>query len=144
MLYENSIVLWFFFFFFFFNDTATTEIYTLSLHDALPISVAAAAIAHHVPGDPEGERADEDEQDRRVGEKGDAQPLIAALADLLEEEAHSESPEQQADERQHQVEPDRPKRQGEHGEDTGRNRPPVRPVPRQQRVDAARFSDRGF
>src|SRR2546422_8303334 len=27
----------FMFFFFFFNDTATTEIYTLSLHDALPI-----------------------------------------------------------------------------------------------------------
>src|SRR3712207_8441615 len=26
------------FYFFFFNDTATTEIYTLSLHDALPIS----------------------------------------------------------------------------------------------------------
>src|SRR5438445_13652870 len=32
-----SLVL-FVFFFFFFNDTATTEIYTLSLHDALPIS----------------------------------------------------------------------------------------------------------
>src|SRR2546427_7984372 len=29
------------FLFFFFNDTATTEIYTLSLHDALPISSAA-------------------------------------------------------------------------------------------------------
>ena len=29
----------FLWFFFFFNDTATTEIYTLSLHDALPISV---------------------------------------------------------------------------------------------------------
>src|SRR3712207_8564035 len=29
-------------FVFFFNDTATTEIYTLSLHDALPISVSAA------------------------------------------------------------------------------------------------------
>src|SRR3712207_7883046 len=28
--------------FFFFNDTATTEIYTLSLHDALPISVKSA------------------------------------------------------------------------------------------------------
>src|SRR3712207_7524171 len=28
--------------FFFFNDTATTEIYTLSLHDALPISTASA------------------------------------------------------------------------------------------------------
>src|SRR5437870_8850393 len=30
-------------FFFFFNDTATTEIYTLSLHDALPISVGRGA-----------------------------------------------------------------------------------------------------
>src|SRR5215216_380424 len=29
-------------FFFFFNDTATTEIYTLSLHDALPISATPA------------------------------------------------------------------------------------------------------
>src|SRR5258706_159821 len=34
---------------FFFNDTATTEIYTLSLHDALPISVYAqsAFVFHH-------------------------------------------------------------------------------------------------
>src|SRR5256886_8494165 len=32
------------FFFFFFNDTATTEIYTLSLHDALPISRSAISI----------------------------------------------------------------------------------------------------
>src|SRR3712207_9203680 len=31
-------------FIFFFNDTATTEIYTLSLHDALPISVLANAV----------------------------------------------------------------------------------------------------
>src|SRR6266850_2042982 len=31
------------FFFFFFNDTATTEIYTLSLHDALPISSVVSA-----------------------------------------------------------------------------------------------------
>src|SRR5256885_7047151 len=49
-------------FFFFFNDTATTEIYTLSLHDALPICGAptpaaarsgppAAAAALHRPGD---------------------------------------------------------------------------------------------
>src|SRR5256885_7187610 len=42
-----------FFFFFFFNDTATTEIYTLSLHDALPIWFAAyvarcAARVRHV------------------------------------------------------------------------------------------------
>src|SRR2546426_6267927 len=33
---------------FFFNDTATTEIYTLSLHDALPISFAVAPM----PGAP--------------------------------------------------------------------------------------------
>src|SRR5256712_13855065 len=32
------------FFFFFFNDTATTEIYTLSLHDALPIFFTAEAL----------------------------------------------------------------------------------------------------
>src|ERR1041385_9523377 len=38
-------------FIFFFNDTATTEIYTLSLHDALPISSVAGAVhacAHDV------------------------------------------------------------------------------------------------
>src|SRR5882762_11805311 len=33
-----SLSFFLFFCFFFFNDTATTEIYTLSLHDALPIS----------------------------------------------------------------------------------------------------------
>src|SRR2546426_10266007 len=32
--------------FFFFNDTATTEIYTLSLHDALPISQSASVWFH--------------------------------------------------------------------------------------------------
>src|SRR3712207_8608633 len=40
--------------FFFFNDTATTEIYTLSLHDALPICIApttrASAAATAAPG----------------------------------------------------------------------------------------------
>src|SRR3989337_3446151 len=43
---------------FFFNDTATTEIYTLSLHDALPIS--------QVP-------IDHGPHDRRGGDGGDAQ-----------------------------------------------------------------------
>src|SRR2546429_4830118 len=38
-------------FFFFFNDTATTEIYTLSLHDALPISfLSCSGIAGHLRG----------------------------------------------------------------------------------------------
>src|SRR2546421_5842043 len=47
------------FFFFFFNDTATTEIYTLSLHDALPISERGEARApralaplHRIPRHP--------------------------------------------------------------------------------------------
>src|SRR5215510_16439530 len=42
-----------FFFFFFFNDTATTEIYTLSLHDALPIANCSrreAKVEGPVPG----------------------------------------------------------------------------------------------
>src|SRR3712207_7637226 len=38
-------------FFFFFNDTATTEIYTLSLHDALPIY--AGRPPRPVPGPPD-------------------------------------------------------------------------------------------
>src|SRR5260370_27923652 len=38
------------FFFFFFNDTATTEIYTLSLHDALPISKMTDVIEKVAPG----------------------------------------------------------------------------------------------
>src|SRR2546430_17580747 len=42
-------ILFLFFFFFFFNDTATTEIYTLSLHDALPIS--AVQCCGRSPGD---------------------------------------------------------------------------------------------
>src|SRR2546428_14110796 len=37
LLFFYLIVLYYLFVFFFFNDTATTEIYTLSLHDALPI-----------------------------------------------------------------------------------------------------------
>ena len=35
---------------FFFNDTATTEIYTLSLHDALPILLNAASKQIHAAG----------------------------------------------------------------------------------------------
>src|SRR5256886_10026206 len=48
-------------FFFFFNDTATTEIYTLSLHDALPISVWREFFkaTDPVPITPENEALDE-------------------------------------------------------------------------------------
>src|SRR6266496_5225939 len=36
---------------FFFNDTATTEIYTLSLHDALPIYIAGSTLEHWLAQD---------------------------------------------------------------------------------------------
>src|SRR2546430_9855977 len=56
--------------FFFFNDTATTEIYTLSLHDALPISGETASSkrwkqalakvkSHDMPPDDEDKRSEE-------------------------------------------------------------------------------------
>src|SRR2546430_11249669 len=63
-----------YFFFFFFNDTATTEIYTLSLHDALPIWDGARAgkeIALH--------------RVRRVRRRADAGRHLVADADRSEE-----------------------------------------------------------
>src|SRR5690348_17546891 len=57
-------------FIFFFNDTATTEIYTLSLHDALPISLvgdradpAGKLAADEIVADAEGTVLHEDRRD---------------------------------------------------------------------------------
>src|SRR3989442_4392136 len=47
-----------FIFFFFFNDTATTEIYTLSLHDALPIFVDLGHPLHLGEVVPRAERSE--------------------------------------------------------------------------------------
>src|SRR5690242_21965730 len=51
------------FFFFFFNDTATTEIYTLSLHDALPIfrrdGGCGSPILRRASGQPMSQRSEE-------------------------------------------------------------------------------------
>src|SRR5574340_1517807 len=60
----------FFLVFFFFNDTATTEIYTLSLHDALPISTVwraagaacASAAACRAPTDRKSTRLNSSHQ----------------------------------------------------------------------------------
>src|SRR5690348_13490601 len=67
------------FFFFFFNDTATTEIYTLSLHDALPISPLGAAELLELcrwafPGYPPDQL---DRVARRVGADSAGYPLSA-------------------------------------------------------------------
>src|SRR2546425_3773405 len=58
--------------FFFFNDTATTEIYTLSLHDALPIFGKDLARQHGVVDPLARERID---QPRRVPRQGPAVSL---------------------------------------------------------------------
>src|SRR2546425_1326003 len=63
--------------FFFFNDTATTEIYTLSLHDALPIS-------DRDPGRDEGQR------DRRRVQHDRDLPLEVATHRLAQLRARSE------------------------------------------------------
>src|SRR3712207_5418857 len=63
-------------YFFFFNDTATTEIYTLSLHDALPISWRSAGQlppAGRLPGGAPGRAgwaADADDRAAAVGGPG--------------------------------------------------------------------------
>src|SRR5256885_10798807 len=64
-IYIRSLLL----FFFFFNDTATTEIYTLSLHDALPIFGPAAGHSgngrRHASVRPARGRAGAAHQDRK-------------------------------------------------------------------------------
>src|SRR2546426_8804318 len=50
------------FFFFFFNDTATTEIYTLSLHDALPISRRRCRAGEDMSQRSEGKRQEQKER----------------------------------------------------------------------------------
>src|SRR2546430_7672298 len=74
-------ILLLFFFFFFFNDTATTEIYTLSLHDALPI-------CHHGPRVLQRCAAAGDARGRGAGRPGsgaDPQRADGGLADRSEE-----------------------------------------------------------
>src|SRR2546426_4962879 len=65
-----SVLFFSFLFFFFFNDTATTEIYTLSLHDALPIyrdpRQAAGCRSRRAP--PSGEALTHRPGDPRSGE----------------------------------------------------------------------------
>src|SRR5882762_11834492 len=66
-------------FFFFFNDTATTEIYTLSLHDALPISRPNAP-PNIAPRNTAGKKLP----------PGDPDPSVAAVAASRSEEHTSE------------------------------------------------------
>src|SRR3712207_7585363 len=65
---------------FFFNDTATTEIYTLSLHDALPI--CAGLDLHDPGGDLRHLELEEAEDEARVRAGHDDLRALRGLADL--------------------------------------------------------------
>src|SRR5258708_11201951 len=62
--------------FFFFNDTATTEIYTLSLHDALPISTSRARPADRA-ADERGEGHDDGDEDRKSTRLNSSHQIIS-------------------------------------------------------------------
>src|SRR5438132_11315884 len=76
-------------FFFFFNDTATTEIYTLSLHDALPIygRVRTRQLHPHRRG-LGGERADGPRSEEHTSELQSHSDLVCRL--LLEKKKNRE------------------------------------------------------
>src|SRR5256885_10005150 len=80
----------YFHFFFFFNDTATTEIYTLSLHDALPIY--RGAHRRQLPGEDEQHRR-ETAASQQVTVQRDRRylraPVIRSGTDLHRSEEHT-------------------------------------------------------
>src|SRR2546425_2709825 len=71
MLSSYSLCTLIFYVFFFFNDTATTEIYTLSLHDALPICFYARFDANGHVGDPTWPRITTQESERPFAPRRD-------------------------------------------------------------------------
>src|SRR5438132_5878616 len=74
--------------FFFFNDTATTEIYTLSLHDALPISTATAPRA---PGARSAAPADPQQHPHRAqGRHGESVAADRSEEHTSELQSHSD------------------------------------------------------
>src|SRR5438876_8150111 len=90
-------ILFFFFFYFFFNDTATTEIYTLSLHDALPISYCnhkATYFASYLTG---GDCVPDDQNslDRKSGSAGMPRPISYAVFCLKKKKNKNKTKSQQ-------------------------------------------------
>src|SRR5438874_7432024 len=73
------------FFFFFFNDPATTEIYTLSLHDALPISIMKeieATVGEYLVDVPNFRTDDKERSEEHTSELQSRRDLVCRL--LLE------------------------------------------------------------
>src|SRR5947209_11450775 len=78
--------------FFFFNDTATTEIYTLSLHDALPISLdelwAAPAPGHRFPPCRSSEHEEMATRDRKSTRLNSSHANISYAVFCLKKKKH--------------------------------------------------------
>src|SRR2546430_4159285 len=83
------------FFFFFFNDTATTEIYTLSLHDALPICRIAGrkqCKAQEDDSDPENQHCKQQCWDRSEEHTSELQSQSNLVCRLLLEKKKRNKP----------------------------------------------------
>src|SRR2546429_1417229 len=86
------------FIFFFFNDTATTEIYTLSLHDALPISstsrlgVGSATAAVRARLSASSQKAWPGRQDRKSTRLNSSHGYISYAVFCLKKKKQSEPP----------------------------------------------------
>src|SRR3712207_9292463 len=84
---------------FFFNDTATTEIYTLSLHDALPIFLEPGNLEEVPARDHEGEDRGKEEQDV----EGDVELRLQRRREIAVEEVRSEEHTSELQSRQYLV-----------------------------------------
>src|SRR2546421_8418900 len=93
---------------FFFNDTATTEIYTLSLHDALPISIDSDLCGPNVwwldrslpwRAKPAGRPASEVRSEEHTSELQSRSDLVCRL--LLEKKKNTNRPRRQRKHRHH-------------------------------------------
>src|SRR3712207_8763995 len=81
MEYQKVLLLYALLCFFFFNDTATTEIYTLSLHDALPISRVAGWFELSASTPDEAPAAESAPEARAQAPKGEALKLRVSEGD---------------------------------------------------------------
>src|SRR5205085_11562094 len=89
LLLSSATLLFHISFFFFFTDTAPTEIYTLSLHDALPISDAHAdrLPQYLLAGPPRGRR--DGRQDGRAPARRERRHAVRGLPCTARSEEHT-------------------------------------------------------
>src|SRR2546426_12074914 len=83
-----------YFIFFFFNDTATTEIYTLSLHDALPISAASgggSTTSISSRGRPWASRSADTTRDRKSTRLNSSHLVISYAVFCLKKKKHKKN-----------------------------------------------------